>query len=159
MPRKNNIDAEINRLTTRLINRATRSRRAGNRRLEEGALVIRDLARMYAPEDEGKLEAAIKVRKFKNPDDMRRFIYEVYVDESMPGSNGVPTVGHYALRMHESVYNLGARSRDKDLSVGGTGLGYGYGGVVGSKFLERAMDKYRPKIERQVRDAIKRELK
>ncbi len=158
MPRRQNIDREIEGLVARMTNRAEKGRRAGTRRLDKGTEVIQDLAKMYAPVDKMNLEDAIKVRKDTKA--FTRTAYEVYVDETMM----VPdrpnkTIGDYALMMHESIYELGEKSADKDASVGGNGRGYLWGGKVGPQFLTRALDKYGPKIERDVKDAIKRGLK
>lgn len=158
MPRKQNILNEVGYLKRRLTNKANRARRAGNRRLEAGQEVIRDLAEMYAPEDEGNLGAAIKTRVTRG--EGGRNAYEVYIDESAPGSNGAGSVGKYALLMHESSdYQLGKNSQAKDADVGGNGLGYPFGGKVGRKFLTRAFRDYQPKLERQIKDAIRRGLK
>lgn len=154
---KQNIMKQISGINGRLINRAEKARRAGNRRMEQGALAIQELAQTLAPVDEGDLEEAIVYEKRKEGT-INSFY--VGVDEGRPGSNGAVNVGEYAMRMHEDpTYGLGPKSSDKDLSLGGNGDGFNFGGVVGSKFLTRAFDKLVPKIEKQVKDAIKRELR
>lgn len=159
MPRKQNVTADIQALSVKLENRAKSSRRAGLSRMERGHDLLRDLAVMYAPEDEGNLSEAIKKRKSRTGINGRN-IYEVYVDESAIGSNGAATVGKYAVKIHESFdYQLGKGSLAKDEDVGGNGLGYPFGGKVGPKFLDRAMSDSVAKINRAVRDAISKELK
>jgi len=166
---RKNVSREIEDLTVRLENKAKSARRAANRRMEEGQQVIADLARMYAPEDEGNLGESIKTEKTRSASDGRRNAYEVYIDIDARGSNGAERVGQYAYGIHEGVYtnregdskpyNLGKRSLEKDADVGGNGLGWPYGGKVGPKFLTRAFEDFTPKMERKIREAVKKELK
>lgn len=114
-------------------------------RLHEKALKIAELARKYAPIDEGNLEKAIKVFPEKMPLSRARnsagqFVRQeifVYVDTDMPvpGRPG-KTVGNYAYKMHEHLapfgpYKLGERSTAKQS---------GQREMVGGKYLERAMN-------------------
>lgn len=152
-----NIMQQIDGVTTRMTNRAKNARRAGNRRIEKGALAIQELAQTLAPIDESNLEDAIEYTKLRTG---TLNTFDVSVNTGMPGSHGANNVGQYALRMHEDPnYQLGPKSADKDLALGGNGFGYNYGGKVGAKFLERAFEKLAPKIEKDVREAIRQGLK
>lgn len=94
---------------------------------------IQKLAREYAPVDEGNLEDAITVEADRSGVRGRTVVY-VYVDENHPAH--MTTVGQYAMRMHEGEYRLGPGSQAKDAGRG----------VVGPKFLERAVDERSPMI-------------
>ena len=160
MARRQSISTQINRLTASLESRAVKSQRAANRRLEKGQETIAEVAKMYAPEYKGNLGEAIKTTKSKSSIDRRRRTLEIYVDEGAKGSNGAETVGKYAVWIHEDMsYQLGEQSLLKDADVGGNGFGWPRGGKVGPQFLTRAMIDHRSKIERDIKDAIKRELK
>lgn len=160
MARRQNISADINRLTASLRNKAVKSRRAANRRLDQGQETIAQVAKLYAPEHEGNLGDAIRTSKSYDNDDRRKRVLEVYIDETAQGSNGAENVGKYALWIHEDMaYELGERSLAKDADIGGNGFGWPRGGKVGPKFLTRAMLDHKGKIERDIRDAIRRGLK
>ena len=114
----------------------------------KGAKKIRNLARLQAPFLDGNLEKAIKIEtEYGGINGRKRFT--VYVDESMaiPGRSGA-TIGDYAVRMHEGVYNLGKKSLQKQSA----------GVIVGRKYLERAADDLGDEIARQVVAAIKAAL-
>jgi hypothetical protein len=126
---------------------------------EEGE-IIAELARDYAPVDQGNLESAIKVREERTGYN-RRYEVDVYIDPDVPapeldakgnivkGTEG-KTVGDYAMEMHEGDYNLGIGSRQKADALGVK---------VGPKFLERAVDERRPiairKANAKVKDVLK----
>jgi hypothetical protein len=120
---------------------------------------VRQLAVDFAPEDEGKLEAGIKLREVGGRDALGRFArrrVEVYVDESMPGSGGARNLGQYAYLMHEGLgpygeglYRLGKGSVAKDAGRG----------VVGGKFLERAMQARMNPIARAAREAVEKVIR
>lgn len=120
------------------------TKRRAVKKLHEKAVEIANLARKYAPIDEGNLEKAIKVfpetigERARN--EAGKFVRQevfVYVDLDMP----VPerpgeTVGKYAYTMHEHLtpfgpLNLGERSAEKQS---------GQREMVGGKYLERAMN-------------------
>lgn len=163
MPRRQSVSLQVKKLTARLENRATSARSAGNRRMEKGAADIQQLARDWAPEDEGPLQDSIVVEKTQGRGADGRFgtnIFQVAIDEDRQGSNGAATVGKYATRIHESFdYRLGRLSRIKDVEHGGNGDGYPHGGVVGPKFLTRAAEYSKRNIEKEVAQAVKRGLK
>lgn len=109
-------------------------------RMRVEAEAIEKLAREYAPIDHGNLEQAIKIETLGGGRDSRgRFVrkaFEVFIDMSATGHHGEP-ISKYAYEMHELLlpygaggFNLGPLSRQKD----------GDRGVVGGRFLERAVD-------------------
>tara|TARA_R110000851_G_C13102760_1_gene569251 strand:- start:33545 stop:34072 length:528 start_codon:yes stop_codon:yes gene_type:complete len=101
----------------------------------EGSKKIQERAAQQAPVDLGNLERAIKIdTKTANQGHI-----EVYIDDDThaAGRKGFVTVGKYAERMHEAVYDLGPDSKAKQ---SGNGL------VVGRKFLERAVADLTPEI-------------
>jgi len=123
------------------------------RELYKQALKTRDLARKFAPVDEGNLEEAIKV----HPDELgvkrdafgrfARTEVEVYIDMDMPidGRDG-KTVGDYAYIQHEWLtpygpWKLGEKSVRKQ---------NGQSEQVGGGFLERAAQA----IEDEIEDAL-----
>lgn len=101
---------------------------------EEGDAIV-DLAREYAPYDEGKLEAAIERNPQEERDENRRAVVQVWVNPQASGSGGM-RVGEYAYLMHEGLgpygdgtYGPGPGTRDKQ----------SMGMDAGGKFLERAL--------------------
>lgn len=115
----------------------------GDRAIKHGIEVMRveaqeiaNLAREYAPVDEGDLERAIQVSDNEARDDRNRKTVSVGVDPTAPGSGGVARALDYAVKLHELQVPFG---------VGSIGLGPGSQqkdagrGVVGGKFMERAV--------------------
>ena len=154
---KKTFSAQINELQVTLTNKAKESRRAGNRRMLQGAIVIQEVAQTLAPIDKGNLEDAIELNISR--DRNGRNEYNVEINISAPGSNNAATVGKYIQRMYFGVYSLGKNSTSKDEAIGGNGLGYGFGGKVGPFFLERAFDKHTANIRKGVVDAMRRGLR
>lgn len=101
--------------------------------LRSEGLKIQELARDYAPYDEGYLEKAIKYEE--SIGDKRRLEVRVYVDERMPGSNGARSVGDYALVMHEMLGPYGSGEYQPGPK---TQIKRDAGMKSGGKFLERA---------------------
>lgn len=132
-------------LTAELNNIEKRSSRGVREALEKGAEKIQDLARKYAPVDEGNLEESVKIAKEVDILNSRRSKFYVYIDENQPAKDG-KTVGFYALRMHEGDYRLGKGSQAKAVS---SGL------LVGRKFLERAMEDMEEEISKDVEEGLK----
>jgi hypothetical protein len=117
--------------------------------IRKGAYEIRDLAREYAPEREGNLEAALSI-EVNTADINGRLQAFVYVDETHPARRSrTGNVGGYAMRMHESFYNLGPKSRAKDAGRG----------IVGRKYLERAAAELGPEIMERVTTRVRNILK
>ena len=147
----------IENLIVSLANMADRTSRGSREQMEQGAVDIRDLARLYAPVDKGNLEDAIKTGKELHGawerGVNRRNIFTVEIDEDMPfeklNKNGTTTigkVGDYSTRMHEDwTYNLGVLS---ELKAQQTGM------PVGPKFLERAMEDLDETIKAKVESRI-----
>lgn len=122
---------------------------------------IRDRAREYAPVDEHDLEKAIiKSTNLNGPN--RRSTVSIYVDISR--SAGVQTVGSYAVLMHERLaiglereealaqgylYGIGPKSKLKDAGRG----------IVGGKFLTRAINDYKKEAIAAAKARTSSELK
>lgn len=117
----------INELLVALQQAGPRVERGVATKMLKGAEQIATLARSYAPVDEGNLERAIKVATDSSGTGGRRVV-AVYVDPTVAAGSD-HTVGDYALKMHEGVYNLGPKSLMKELSSGKK---------VGRKYLSRA---------------------
>jgi hypothetical protein len=158
MARSKSVQAQINATQASITNKANTSRRAGQRRLKKGAEDIRETALDYAPYFDGNLEDSIILEAPRSGPNGRT-VFEVSIDRSAPGSNGAKSMNDYATWIHEANYNLGKFSALKDQSLGGSGLGYGQGGVVGRKFLFRALEKHVKNIEKEVREAVEKGLK
>ncbi len=117
---------------------------------------IEELAREFAPIDEGNLEEAITYEEDRGGIN-RRLRVRVFVDEDYPGSNGAATVREYAMIMHERLYNpetgdgemkLGPMSREKAAS----------GALVGGKYMERAYKERAESLFSRVIRIIKKAL-
>lgn len=147
---RQNIVREVNGLAMSITRKTNNSRRAVNRRIEQGMFDMQQTARDFAPIDEGNLEDAIVARKVRQG----RNVYEVFVDRDAPGSNGAlgedKKVGSYVDFVHDGVYKLGPNSEFKNQQVGGG---------VGPLFMDRAFRKHGEQIVRDARDAVSRELK
>lgn len=125
--------------------------------MREEANKMADLAREFAPIDHGDLESAIEVVENKDGMNGRKTI-TVQVDPNARDDQG-KLVEIYAIEMHEGqsigendgsyAYGLGKRSREKD----------GGRGVVGGKFLERAVKSRVGILGKKVAAALKRSLK
>lgn len=121
-----------------------RAMAGGARRMGIEAERIQKRAIEQAPVDTHGLEDAIKIDKNLNDD--RRVEYSVYVDGDMLAPDGTP-IRDYALEMHESrSYKLGKKSQEKAdaLSV-----------IVGPKYLERAADLAKERVNESVFNEIK----
>lgn len=114
--------------------------------MERGAEDVQELARKMSPVDMGNLEKAIKIASDTEGIN-RRKRFEIYIDEDMPAEGrkvGIK-VGKYSVYMHESIYNLGKKSKAKESAVGVK---------VGRKFLERAGEELTPEIVEKVKAAV-----
>jgi hypothetical protein len=121
-------------------NTMERSNRNARRRMD--AEKIKELSQSYAPVDEGDLEEAHHI--VKERDDRNRKV--IYIEVSGAGPN--KSVDGYATRMHEGVYNLGPGSQAKD----------GGRGVVGRKYLQRALDEREPHLNEGLAEEVKKSL-
>lgn len=134
--------------------------------MQEEGEAIAQLAREFAPVDQGNLEEAIKVEVARGGS-RGRISVDVYIDPDMPAPHINPdgtvtkgteskTVGDYAAAMHEGLapygsgaFKLGPRSLAKAAS----------GAAVGGKFLERALAKRARAIFLKVSRAVKAAIK
>lgn len=120
--------------------------------LRSGADLLVRMARRNAPIDEGDLEAAIVSREVRNRTALGQFgatNIQVGVDPSLLDLESRKGFD-YSIPMHESTYNLGPLSEAKQA---------GQQEIVGSKYLERAMNDLQETIQRKVEEAIKRAIK
>lgn len=107
------------------------------RHMRESARDIRDLARDYAPVDEGNLEEAIEVVESKEGFfGHNRNIELVGVNPAKLGEGYTKYKERYDVLMHEGVYDLGPRSQKKAAT----------GKDVGPKYLTRAWRDLEPDI-------------
>lgn len=130
----------IDGLALRLENFAEKSSEGARFAMERGAKKIQKLAKDYAPIDEGNLEDSIKVQS-KSEGIRRRKVFDVFIDESSEGTRA-STVEQYAYVMHEGHYELGEKSKLKDVAVGP--------GKVGPKYLSRAAEDLSDEIKADV---------
>lgn len=122
--------------------------------LRQSGTAIRDLARDYAPVEEGNLEQAIQTKEDRQGINTRMRVL-IGIELDYPAQRG-KTVDAYAMLMHEGLapygsgaYQLGEDSQRKR----------NMGSDVGGKYLERAINDLQPYVERLMKDAIKREMR
>jgi len=138
-------------IAMRLENIAKRTNKAATRELERGAIAIRDLARDFAPVDEGFLEESITVDHDRGGIN-RRNRYSVYVDDSLE-VDAKTKVGDYARLVHEGIgkaYGQGPGSLEKAAQLGVE---------VGPFFMTRALEELEGDIRRRIATALKKTLK
>ncbi len=108
------------------------------RHMRNSANDIRDLAREFAPVDEGNLEEAIEVGEGKEGFFGRdRNVEFVGVNPAKLGEGYTKYKYRYDIRMHEGSYQLGDASNKKAASNGKD---------VGPKYLTRAWQELEPEI-------------
>jgi hypothetical protein len=146
------VDFDIDSLIAQLDAVGKDTTKAAQNAMKAGGKDIRDLARDYAPIDDGDLEKAIVTQV----DGKTVF---VGIDPRAVDEHGRPVVG-YATLMHEyqaigapgplpkasGLYGLGKKSVAKD----------GGRGIVGGKFLERAFNELARKIVANAAFRVKR---
>jgi len=115
--------------------------------LVKGAKEMRDLAREMAPVDHGDLEAAIVESHSKGDKAVA-----VGIDLNAVDEHGTQ-VAEYGLMQHEGLapygsgfYHLGPKSTAKDAGRG----------IVGGKFIERAVDALKKRVLQSAVFAVKR---
>lgn len=146
--------AQLAGVKTRIQNTAEKTTRQALVELRAGAEDIAELAREYAPVDEGDLEDAIDVLGEDRGGKNTRTRITIGVDES--GGTNKPVEGYYEY-MHEGDYKLGKKSKEKAASLGdGSGTN---GRVVGKKFLERAIDDLESSVRKDLFDSIRGALR
>lgn len=127
-------------LAIKLERDAEKSSRALRRLQQQAAEQIEQTAKQMAPVDTGNLESAVT-----RATDYNKVVREdyVFVDESQ---------APYAIYMHESVYELGPKSAQKQAN---------YPFPVGRKFLDRAVEYVMQTMGyfEKARDAVERNLK
>jgi hypothetical protein len=157
----NSVEAQVNSIIIKLTQRGERAVKGVSDVMQSNGDAIRDLARAYAPVDEGNLEKAI-VKNTTYTGVNRRSEIEIGVDTSRAGSGGSGSwdLATYANAMHEQQaigstvdlryhFQLGEKSKEKD----------GGRGVVGGKYLFRAYLERQVKIKEQTYNAVKRAFK
>lgn len=146
--------SQMANLTIALRQRGEKAARGVVNVMEEEGKEIADLARSYAPFDEGKLEDAIKSERIEGGRDAKgkfqRASVEVFVDGAMPGSGGAQMVGDYAYLMHEELgpYGGGRFNPGKGTLAKGP--------QAGGKFLERAVRDRTAAFVAKVKLAVRR---
>lgn len=147
----------IGELELQIMQLAERAAKGMSERMRKHAILVRDLAREYAPVKTGFLEDHIDYRTVKMG---RRNAYIVFVDidaqrerADRNGEDISDTLGDYAFLMEEGLrpygsgrYKLGKRSRQKRAQ----------GFKVGGKFLARAIKDGTKTLMPELVDAVKR---
>lgn len=122
-----------------------KTNQASLRVVRKSAKEIRDLARLYAPVDEGDLEESIRIIK-EVRGDKRRLVQYIGVDPAYLGVGYQRYRFRYDVEMHDGEYNLGPLSRIKDSVVGR--------GKVGRLYLKRAVDELSPEITEKIKEKM-----
>jgi hypothetical protein len=147
----------IDDLLVKLDQTGDRTQKGVAAQMKKEAEAVRDLARKFAPVDEGYLEDAIEVEQVGGGrDSLGRFTrnsYAVFVDLTKMADDG-KLVGEYAYLMHEHLtpygpLNLGPRSRAKQ---------QGQSEIVGGMYLARAIDQVSQDMMRRLVDVTRSEL-
>lgn len=148
----------LSELEANIVQLAEQAARGMSAAMRKHAILIRDLARDYAPVKSGFLEENIDYRTYKTG---RRNAYVVFVDidaererySSVTGTDYSDTLGAYAFLMEEGLrpygsgrYKLGKRSAAKRAG----------GKRVGGKFLARAIKDGTKTLMPDMLDAVKR---
>lgn len=119
--------------------------------IRRGGKIIADQAKLNAPVDTGDLESAIVIKEAIDSARNRRKVIEVGVDpelldlESRDGFD-------YSVEMHEGDYKLGAKSREKQNTLGGDAR-------VGPKYLDRAVDEHADLLRQVAADLMRKAIK
>lgn len=141
----------IEALLANLSQTGDRAVRGVSDEIKRGAKKIQDLAREYAPEDEGNLSESIKVEVDRSGINGRVQAF-VYVDGDAAAEDG--TVGDYALAVHEGVAPYGSGGHGR---IGEKSMAKDAGrGVVGGKFMERAVDQLQVEIAEDLTQAARK---
>lgn len=116
------------------------------RHMRNSAEDIRDLAREYAPVDEGNLEEAIEVGETQEGFLGRnRNVELIGVNPAKLGEGYTKYKYRYDIAMHEGSYNLGPLSQAKAASSGKQ---------VGPKYLTRAWKDLEPDIRAEAEKIV-----
>jgi bacteriophage HK97-gp10 putative tail-component len=125
---------------------AGRVPKQGRKIMDRGADKIVQEAQLNAPVDEHNLEDAI--HKEKGYEDRGRLRVNLVVGGVVRGVD----VDQYAMLIHENYESMNPGPGTLAKRAANPGR------YVGGKFLERAVDEQMPKIQKQMADAIMREL-
>lgn len=139
----------INEVRTEMRNTATRVQDAARSAMARSAVRIRDEARINAPRDLWNLEEAIQI--IRKIGDDRRLQLDIDV---LPSVNGV-NVQQYAIIVHESYNSMINDDGDPSRRQGTKEKQAQYPShVIGEKYLERAADAEREKMNRYMIDVV-----
>lgn len=115
-----------------------RAMRGMSARMRTHAILIRDLARAYAPVDTGLLEDSIDYKVIK---ENRRNGYIVHLDLDAARRRGRGVLGDYAFIMEEELHPFGRKRGDRYFTLGELSKqkAKSSGKKVGGRFLARAI--------------------
>ena len=146
MPMK--IDFNFRKVEAKITQYGERAEKGMSNVMRKRAVMIRDLARSFAPRKTGLLEKNIDYVTVK--DSNRRNSYEVYIDQDAERKRG--TLGDYALVMERRLrphgrgpFNLGEISKEKRQA----------GNDVGGRFFKRAVEKGTELLKQELQAAAK----
>lgn len=121
-------------------NEAERASKTAAASMRKQAYKIRDLARGFAPIDQGELRDAIEVLTVRSANTKWRNVYVVYVDPDRVNGDAGKVVGDYAMLVERNMAPYGS----------GTLNGHGFhasakslasGPEVGGRFMRRAVER------------------
>ena len=168
----NRVNADIDKIVVNLTQVGERALRGMFHAMKNEGEIIAHFAKQFAPVDEGNLEDAIRVEEIGGGRNalgqFERWSIRVSVDENHPAAHynkdgsvtagtSMKIVGDYLWIMHECLLpfgsgfgdlHLGPKSQDKDAGRG----------VVGGKFMERALNMRLPMITQLVANAARSAL-
>ena len=124
-----------------------RAMEGASRRMKLEAEAIQLRASEQAPVDDRGIENSIRIDR--ELDGNRRVTYSIYVDGNTISGDGTP-VRDYVLWIHEGSYKLGKLSWQKAMSSNR---------IVGPKFLSRAADVARDRVNQSIFNEIKKVMK
>lgn len=149
----------VDELTAMLDRTADDTTREMAKVLQRGAEDVARLASEFSPRDSSALENAWEVVEMGGERDYRgRFTkksYVVQVDPMATDPDGRPT-SLYALEMHEHLAPYGSGRYQLSTHPGGSRDKDGGRGVVGGRFLERAVDEVEMDLMAQMQKVVRR---
>ena len=140
-------DNTLDFLHTVLYQTGKKAMDGASRRMGQEAEAIQKRAIEQAPVDERGIEKSIKIDK--ELDGNRRITYSIFIDGNTISGDGTP-VRDYVYEMHEGSYKLGKASWEKSMRLSR---------MVGPKFLSRAADIARDRVNQSVFNEIKKAFK
>lgn len=147
----------LGRVVARLENLASETNRTATRELEKGAHATAKLVKAQAPVKTGALEDSIEVIKIARGGINGRNAWLVRSNPNKWRSNGSKRqrVGRYNWRMESGTYNLGIKSREKDLRVRAQNPRW----RVGAGYLSRSINYMEPVIRKRIMLALQKVTK